>query len=79
MGGSPVIAGTRIRVSDIVRYRGVWPDNPVAMIIENFPHLTAEQVEAAFRFYERHREEIDEEIEVERKLAEEWRARRAST
>ena len=79
MGGSPVIAGTRVRVSDIVRYRDVLPDDPVEHIVEALPDLTADQVEAALKFYEAHRAEIDDEIKAEDELAEQWRPRRAST
>jgi uncharacterized protein (DUF433 family) len=31
---------------------------------EAYPHLTSADVEAAFRFYEAHRDEIDEYIRV---------------
>lgn len=77
MGGSPVIAGTRIRVSDIVRYREMWPD--LSSIVRQLPHLTLEQVNAALAYYDSHRAEIDNEIETEAALAKEWRPNRAST
>jgi uncharacterized protein (DUF433 family) len=60
-GGSPVIAGTRIRVSHIAfRYERERqsPDE----IVQAYPHLTLAQVHAALAYYYSHRELIDEEI-----------------
>ncbi len=68
MGGSPVIAGTRIRVSDVVRHRALR-GRSVARIRQALPHLTPDQIKAALRYYQTHRAEIDAEIEVERGLA----------
>jgi uncharacterized protein (DUF433 family) len=59
-GGAPRIAGTRIRVSQIVLLveSGSSPDE----IITSFPHLTLADVYAALAFYHDHRELIDTEI-----------------
>lgn len=59
-GGAPRIAGTRIRVSQIVLLTesGSSPDE----IITSFPHLTLADVYAALTYYHDHRELIDAEI-----------------
>lgn len=59
--GSPVIAGTRVRVLDIIieyEYLGLTPDE----IINAHPHLILPQVHDALSFYYEHREELDTEI-----------------
>ena len=67
-GGSPTIAGTRIRVSDIVLCQRIEGED-VAGILEAYPHLTREQVECALGYYEQHRAAIDRYIEEEKILA----------
>ncbi len=59
-GGKPRIAGTRIRVSQIVLLteQGQSPDEIVAA----YPHLSLAGVYAALAFYHDNREAIDEEI-----------------
>ncbi len=59
-GGAPRIAGTRIRVSQIVRMtkQGMSPDE----IITSLQHLTLGQVYGALSYYHDHRETIDREI-----------------
>ena len=59
--GSPVIAGTRIRVVDIAveyEYMNCSPDD----IITAHPHLKLEQVHAALSYYYEHRAEMDQKI-----------------
>ncbi len=59
--GSPIIAGTRIRVLDIIieyEYLGLTPDE----IINAHPHLILPQVHDALSFYYEHREMLDAEI-----------------
>ncbi|MCX9010282.1 MAG: DUF433 domain-containing protein [Candidatus Methanoperedens sp.] len=59
--GSPIIAGTRIRVLDIIieyEYLGLTPDE----IINAHTHLILPQVHDALSFYYEHREELDAEI-----------------
>ncbi|MEK6583105.1 MAG: DUF433 domain-containing protein [Nitrospirota bacterium] len=59
--GSPVIAGTRVRVIDIViEYDrlGYTPDQ----IIDAHPHLTLEAVHDALSYYYENRAIFDEEI-----------------
>jgi len=59
-GGAPRIAGTRIRVSQIVLLieSGRSPDE----IITSFPHLTLADVYAALAYYHDHRQLVDAEI-----------------
>jgi len=59
--GSPIIAGTRVRVLDIIieyEYLGHSPDE----IISAHPHLILSQIHDALSFYYEHREEMDQEI-----------------
>jgi len=59
--GSPIIAGTRIRVMDIIieyEYLGNSPDE----IVSAHPHLGLSQIHDALSFYYEHREEFDQEI-----------------
>lgn len=61
--GSPIIAGTRLRVLDIIieyEYLGYTPDE----IIRAHPHLTLFQVHDALSFYYENREEMDREIRL---------------
>ena len=60
-GGSPVIAGTRIRVLDIAieyEFLGLSPDE----IVQRHPHLTLAQVHDALSFYYENVEEFREEM-----------------
>ncbi len=59
-GGAPRIAGTRIRVSQIVLLNesGSSPDQ----IVTSYPHLKLSDVYAALAYYHDHREAIDTEI-----------------
>ena len=71
-GGSACIAGHRVRVLDIVVWHeqlGWSPDE----IVSQIPSITLSDVHAALAYYCDHREEIQEEIRAERKMAEEFR------
>lgn len=59
-GGKPRIAGTRIRVQDIVFWteEGRSPDE----IVSSFPHLTLADVYAALAYYHDNRSLIDQNI-----------------
>ena len=59
-GGKPRIAGTRIRVQDVV----VWTEQGQSLdeIVTDFPHLTLADVHAALAYYHDHREEIDRQM-----------------
>ena len=56
-GGKPRIAGTRIRVQDVVVWHEAWGQSPEE-IVTSFPQLTLAQVHAALAYYYDHREEI---------------------
>lgn len=59
-GGKPRVAGTRIRVQDIVVWteQGQSPDE----IVTAFPHLTLADVHAALAYYHDHRAQIDDDL-----------------
>jgi uncharacterized protein (DUF433 family) len=70
--GSPIIAGTRVRVLDIIieyEYLGHAPDE----IINAHPHLILPQVYNALSFYYEHREELDQEIRLRKQKIEKLR------
>lgn len=48
LGGKPIIRGTRISVELIIRKLG--DGYSISEILENYPHLTAEQVKAALQY-----------------------------
>lgn len=56
-GGKPRIAGTRIRVQDMVVWHEAWGLSPEE-IVTDFPQLTLAQIHAALAYYYDHREEI---------------------
>jgi uncharacterized protein (DUF433 family) len=59
-GGKPRIAGTRIRVQDIVVWteQGQSPDE----IVAGYPHLTLADVYAALAYYHDNRDKIDRQL-----------------
>jgi len=65
-GGKPRIAGTRIRVQDVVIWteKGLSPDE----IIDQHPHITLADVYAALTWYHDHRAEIDLQIAESERL-----------
>lgn len=63
--GAPVIAGTRVRVTDVaIEYDrlGLSPDQ----IVEAHPHLTLEAVHDALSYYYENRAAIDDKIRKEK-------------
>ena len=71
-GGKPRIAGSRIRVQDVV----VWHERmglSADEIVSRYPHLTLADVYAALAFYHDHREQIDADMETGQELVEEMR------
>jgi uncharacterized protein (DUF433 family) len=71
-GGRACIAGHRVRVLDIVvwhEFQGMTPDE----IVSHVPTITLADVHAALAYYFDHVTEIQEEIQAERALAEEFR------
>lgn len=72
-GGSPVISGTTIRVSDLAAYHlfdGQSPDQLAAQF-----GLGLTEVHAALAYYYGHRQEIEGEIRSNAEAAERWRSR----
>jgi len=64
LGGSPHIAGHRVRVADIVVWhekRGFSPDQ----IVDSFPGITLADVHAALAYYFDHSTEIEAEFQRE--------------
>jgi len=76
-GGKARIAGHRIRVIDIVHWSedaGLTPKE----IVEYYPGMTVQDVEAALAYYHAHPEEIREEMRREEGIAERYRAQHPS-
>jgi uncharacterized protein (DUF433 family) len=76
-GGAPTIAGTGIRVSDVVGYLKL--QGSVHGVQKALPHLTIAQIRTALRFYEQNKDEIDEYIGEEEAMASEFTWRLPST
>jgi uncharacterized protein (DUF433 family) len=69
-GGKPRIAGTRIRVEDVV----VWHERmglSADEIVSRYPHLALADVYAALAYYHDHRAAIDAEMATGRALVDE--------
>ncbi|HJT31572.1 MAG TPA: DUF433 domain-containing protein [Pirellulales bacterium] len=67
-GGKPRIAGTRIRVEDVVVWHELQGKSPNE-IVANFPHLSLADVHAALTYYFDHREEIQRQMREARELS----------
>ena len=73
-GGKPVIAGTRIKVTQIaIEYErlGWTPDQ----IVDAHPHLRLEQVHDALSYYYENQKQLDAEILADEQLIVELRQR----
>ena len=72
-GGKPRIAGTRIRVQDIVimTEQGKSPDE----IIAGYPHLTLAGIYAALAYYHDNQAEIDQQIRDDNEFVAEMQAK----
>lgn len=70
-GGKPRIAGSRIRVQDIVIWteQGKSPDE----IVTAYPHLTLAGVYAALAYYHDHQQVVDRQIREDLEFAEQYR------
>jgi uncharacterized protein (DUF433 family) len=76
-GGKPRIAGTRIQVKDVAlkhERMGMTPPQ----IVADYPHLTLADIQAALAYYHDHRDQIDAEIESDRRWYEEMRSKAPS-
>jgi uncharacterized protein (DUF433 family) len=71
--GKPRIAGTRIRVQDVVAWTelGRSPDE----IVDGYPHITLGDVYAALAYYHDHRDEIDRQIKEDEEFVAQFRAK----
>jgi uncharacterized protein (DUF433 family) len=75
--GRPRIAGTRIRVENVVRWteQGMSPDDIVAA----YPQLTLAGVHAALAFYFDNHEEIDTQMEEDIQFISAVKSRQSAT
>ncbi len=65
-GGQPRIAGSRIPVKHVVIWHERIGQTP-AQIVSEYPHLTLADIHAALAYYHDHREEINADIQAERR------------
>jgi len=71
-GGKACVAGTRVRVMDIV----IWHEHlgwSADEIVSQIPAVTLSGVYAALAYYFDHREEIEEDIRLNDEIAEKFR------
>ena len=60
--GTPVIAGTTMKVKELVAERLAWGWSPEELLV-NHPYLTLGQIFTALAYYADHQAEIDRSIE----------------
>jgi uncharacterized protein (DUF433 family) len=75
--GKPRIAGTRIKVEQVVIWHeriGMSPEE----ILSLWPHLTLADVHAALTYYHDHRDEIERDLAEDERLFEELKAQQPS-
>jgi len=72
-GGHPHILGHRIKVKHVAVWHEQTGMTPTE-IVTTYPTITLAQVHAALAYYYDHRDEIQAEIEEERRFVEELRA-----
>jgi uncharacterized protein (DUF433 family) len=75
--GKPRIAGTRIKVEQVVIWHERMGMSP-REIVSEWPHLTLADVHAALTYYHDHRDEIDRDLAEGERLFEESKARQPS-
>jgi uncharacterized protein (DUF433 family) len=76
-GGAPRIAGSRIRVKDVViwhLHQGMSLDE----ILTGWPHLTLAGLHSALAYYYDHKAQVDAELEADEAWYEEMRASQPS-
>jgi uncharacterized protein (DUF433 family) len=76
-GGKPRIAGTRVRVQDVVVWHDHWGLCPEEIVAE-FPHLTLSDVYAALAYYHDHPDEIYRLLQEEEAFADRLEAQQPS-
>lgn len=72
--GVPMLAGTRIKVVEIVRDH-LAHGSDAQEIHREFPHLSLGQIHSALAYYYDHQEEVDADIARRMQMAEEFRAK----
>jgi uncharacterized protein (DUF433 family) len=72
-GGKPHILGHRIKVKHVAVWHEQMGMTPTE-IVASYPAITLAQVHAALAYYYDHRDEIQAEIEEERRFVEQQRA-----
>ncbi|HZW29348.1 MAG TPA: DUF433 domain-containing protein [Isosphaeraceae bacterium] len=75
--GKPRIAGTRIKVEQVVIWHEQMGMSP-AEIVSRWPHLTLADVSAALAYYHDHHAEIDADLAEGERLFEELKAKQPS-
>jgi uncharacterized protein (DUF433 family) len=75
--GKPRIAGTRIKVEQVVIWHEQMGMSP-AEIVSRWPHLTLADISAALAYYHDHRAEIDADLAEGERLFEELKAKQPS-
>ena len=62
--GAPTIAGTTMKVKELVAERLAWGWSPEELFV-NHPYLTLGQIYSALAYYADHQSEIDRSIETD--------------
>ncbi len=70
--GTPTIAGTTMKVRELVAERLAWGWSPEELLL-NHAYLTMGKIFSALAFYADHQAEMDRAIEADVQLAEELR------
>ena len=65
-GGDPIIVGSRISVASVIEKLRIL-DGDIQRVIQSYPHITQEQVEACKEYYEEYSREIDRIINLEKR------------
>lgn len=68
----PVIAGTNMKVQELVAERLAWGWSPEELLL-NHPYLTLGQIFSALAYYADHQEKIDAAIEADVRLLDQLR------
>lgn len=70
--GMPIIAGTTMKVRELVAERLAWGWSPEELLL-NHPYLTLGQIFSALAYYADHQAEIEEAIEADVRLVDQLR------
>lgn len=70
--GTPIIAGTTMKVRELVAERLAWGWSPEEMLL-NHPYLTLGQIFSALAYYADHQAVIEEAIEADVQLVDQLR------